>query len=75
MCELEKTASAKIQKAESQHKSAEARLHIAESQMVEISAKLEREYDRSNELQSEINKHKAEFAETRTGAQNAENAA
>jgi hypothetical protein len=39
--ELEKTALARIQEAESQHKSTEVRLHKAECQVVEISAKLE----------------------------------
>jgi hypothetical protein len=75
LCKLEKTALARIQEAESQHKSAEARLHKAECQVVEISAKLEREYDRSNELRSEIHKLRAELAEARSGAQNAESAA
>jgi chromosome segregation ATPase len=75
LCELEKTALARIQEAESQHKSTEARLHKAECQVVEISANLEREYDCSSELWSEINKLRAELAEAWTGAQNAENAA
>ena len=42
--------------------------------MVEISAKLERERDRSSKLQTENNKLKAKLAESRTAAQNAENA-
>ena len=75
LCELEKMALARIQEVESQHKSAKARLHKAECQVVEISAKLERKYDRSSELRSEINKLKAKLAETWTGAQNAESAA
>jgi flagellar biosynthesis/type III secretory pathway protein FliH len=43
--------------------------------MVEISGKLERECDRSNRLQTENNKLRAELVESRTAAQNAENAA
>ena len=66
---------AKVQEAESQHKSIEARLHKVENQVVEVSAKLEREYDRSVELRSEIDKLRAELAEARLGEQNAENAA
>lgn len=68
-------ALAKVQEAESQHKSIEARLHKVENQVVEVSAKLEREYDRSVELRSEIDKLRAELAEARLGEQNAENAA
>jgi hypothetical protein len=39
--EVEKTASARIQEVESQHKTTEEGLQIAECQLVEISAKLE----------------------------------
>ena len=42
--------------------------------MVEILAKLERECDRSNRLQMENNKLRAELVESWTAAQNAENA-
>uniref|UniRef100_A0A2N9G863 Uncharacterized protein n=1 Tax=Fagus sylvatica TaxID=28930 RepID=A0A2N9G863_FAGSY len=73
--ELEKTASARVQEVERQHKSAEEGLQTAECQLVEISAKLERECDRSSGLQTENNKLRAELAEAWTAAQNAENAA
>ena len=43
--------------------------------MVEILAKLERECDRSNRLQTESNKLRAELVESWTATQNAENAA
>ena len=75
LCKLENTALARVQEAESQHKSVKARLHKAESQVVEVSAKLEREYNRSAELRSKIDKLRAELAEAQSGAQNAENAA
>uniref|UniRef100_A0A2N9EEL8 Uncharacterized protein n=1 Tax=Fagus sylvatica TaxID=28930 RepID=A0A2N9EEL8_FAGSY len=42
--EVEKTASARIQEVESQHKTVEEGLQTAECQLVEISAKLEREW-------------------------------
>ena len=73
--EVEKTASARIQEVESQHKNAEEGLQTAECQLVEISAKLERECDRSSGLQVEIDKLKAELAEARLTAHNAESAA
>jgi hypothetical protein len=73
--EVEKTASARIQEVKSQHKSAEEGLQTAECQLVEISAKLERECDRSSGFQVEINKLKAELAEARLTAHNAENVA
>jgi chromosome segregation ATPase len=73
--EIEKTASTRIREVESQHKTAEEGLQIAERQLVEISAKLERECNRSSGFQVEINKLRAELAEARKAAQNAENAA
>ena len=73
--EVEKTASARIQEVESQHKNAEEGLQTAECQLMEISAKLERECDRSSGLQVEIDKLKAELAEARLTAHNAESVA
>ena len=73
--EIEKTASARIREVESQHKTAKEGLQIAERQLVEISAKLERECNRSSGFQVKINKLRAELAEARKAAQNAENAA
>ena len=61
--EVEKTASARIQEVESQHKIAEEGLQTAECQLVEISAKLERECNRSSGFQAEINKLRVELAE------------
>ena len=73
--EVEKTASARIQEVENQHKTVEEGLQTAECQLAEISAKLERECNRSNGFQMEINKLRVELAEARTAAQNIENAA
>ena len=75
MREVEKTASAKIQEVEGQHKTAEDGLQKAECQLVEISAKLERECEHSSGFQAEIDKLKAELAEARQVSSNAENAA
>ena len=46
--EVERTASARIQEVESQHKTAEEGLQKAECQLVEMSAKLERECEHSS---------------------------
>ena len=46
--DLEKSASARIQAAESMHKSAEASLMTAERQVIELKAKLDREYKTSS---------------------------
>ena len=75
LCEIEKTALARIQEAESQHKNAEERLCQAENRVVELSAKLEQEYVRTSDLRAEISELRTELAEARSWAQNAENAA
>ena len=73
--EVERTTSVRIREVESQHKTAEEGLQTAECQLVEMSAKLERECERSNGFQAEIDKLKAELAEARQVSSNAENAA
>jgi chromosome segregation ATPase len=70
--DLEKTTSARIQAAESKHKSAEASLMIAERQVVELKAKLDWEYERVAGLRGEINELKNEMNEARESAQKAE---
>ena len=75
LCEVERTASARIQEVEGQYKSAEEGLQIAGSRLVEISTKLERECDRSSGFQAEIDRLKTELVESRLTARNAENAA
>ena len=60
---LEKTASTRIQAAESRHKSAERGLMTAERQVKELTAKLDREINRSCELRVEISNLKAEVDE------------
>jgi hypothetical protein len=73
--EVEKMASARIREVEDQHKTAEEGLQRTECQLVEISAKLERECDRSNGFQAEIDKLRAELADARRVSSEAENAA
>ena len=73
--EVEKTTSARIQEVENQYKTAKEGLQTTECKLVEISAKLERECNRSNGFQMEINKLRVELVEARTAAQNIENAA
>ena len=51
--DLEKSASARIQAAESMHKSAEAGLMTTERQVIELKAKLDREYKTSSQLRVE----------------------
>jgi chromosome segregation ATPase len=73
--DLEKTASTRIQAAESRHKSAEAGLMTAERQVKELTAKLDREINHSCELRAEISDLKAEVDEARAGVQKAEDTA
>ena len=61
--DFEKTASTRIQAAESRHKSAEAGLMTAGRQVKELTAKLDREINRSCELRVEISNLKAEVDE------------
>jgi hypothetical protein len=75
LCEVEKTASARIQEVKSQYKTAEEGLQTTECKLVEVSTKLERECNHSSGFQTEINKLRAELAEARTAAQNTKNAA
>ncbi len=73
--DLEKSAYARIQAAESKHKSAEAGLMTTKRQVVELTAKLDREIDRACKLRAEISKLKTEVNETRAVVQKAEDEA
>ncbi len=69
---LEKQASARIQAAESKHKSADASLMTAERQVVKLKAKLDREYKISSQLRVEVGELKDAVNVAREGAQKAE---
>ena len=73
--DLEKSASARIQVAESKHKSAEVGLMTAERQVVELTAKLDREINCACKLRAEISKLKIEMNEARAAVQKAEDEA
>jgi chromosome segregation ATPase len=69
---FEKQALARIQAAESKHKSAEAGLMTAKRQVVELKAKLDREYKTSSQLRVEVGELKDAVNVAREGAQKAE---
>jgi hypothetical protein len=71
LCDLEKSASARIQAAESKHKSAEARLMTVKCQVVELTAKLIREINRACEFRVENSELKIEVNEAQAAVQKA----
>ncbi len=68
-------ASARIQAAESMHKSAKASLMTAERQVIELKAKLDREYKTSSQLRVENSGLKDAVDEARAEIQKAEDEA
>jgi peptidoglycan hydrolase CwlO-like protein len=65
--DLQKTASTRIQAAESNHKSVEAGLKTAECQVKELIAKLDRDINRACELRAKIKELKTEVDKARAG--------